>query len=197
MNNKEKENIETAVQSTSGEIFAYKLKKLNSFYFQLIVLCGIVAAATIAVAIIANALIGIAVAVALSLIYLYFSRDEVKRSLGIVFTVEGANIKIRKLRAVIGDDGFIPPRLMWYDVTTLSSGLIDNEKAKSMKRLHIPKTVTHIEKGAFDGCASLKALVFEHSEEEFKNIRIEDELSRFTLEFGVPFPEIKKSGGAK
>ena len=119
MNNKEKENIETAVQSTSGEIFAYKLKKLNSFYFQLIVLCGIVAAATIAVAIIANALIGIAVAVALSLIYLYFSRDEIKRSLGIVFTVEGANIKIRKLRAVIVDDGFIPPRLMWYDVTTL------------------------------------------------------------------------------
>ena len=193
----EQKNIESTVTATSGEIFADKLKKFNSFYFQLVVLCAVVAAATIAVSIIASALIGIAVAIALALIYLYFSRDELKRSLGIGFAIKGASISIRELSMVIGSDGFIPSRLMWYDVTEISSSILNNKKAGELKCLHIPKTVTRIEKGAFDGCRSLKVLAFEHSESEFANLDIEADLSSFTLEFCVPFPYANDSGGAK
>ena len=197
MNTKEQKNIEAAVASTSTEIFANKLKKLNSFYFQLVVLCSVVAVATVTVALLASYVVGVIVAVALVLIYLYFSRDEIKRSLGIVFSINGINIKVRELRLVIDSDGFIPSRLMWYDVTEISAGILDNEKTKTLKRLYIPKTVSHIEKGAFDGCKSLTTLCFEHSEAEFAELTVEDDLSRFTLEFCVSFSDTTVEGGAK
>lgn len=193
----EQENIENSVVSTPEEIFVRKLEKFDSFYLQLVVLCAVVAAATVAVSIIANALVGLAVAVALALIYAYFSRDELKRSLGVVCTVNNASLRITQLTSAIETDAFVPSRIMWYDVTEIAHGVLENEKIQGVERLHIPSTVKRIEKGAFDGCDSLQALLFACGEDELEKMSVEEDLSRFTLKFGVPFPEKKKGGCAK
>jgi hypothetical protein len=200
MNDSEKLNIENAVTLTPEEIFAKRYEKFNSFYLQLVVLCAIVAAATIAVAVLADIIVGICVAIMLALFYVYFSRDELRRSLGIVCLVCGASLRVTSIHTVISislTDAFVPARLMWYDVTEIASGALANEKTSELKRLHVPKTVTLIEKGAFDGCDTLNTLIFERNEEEFKKITVEEDLSHFDLIFGVPFPKNKKGDGTK
>ena len=200
MNDNEKVNTENAVTLTPYEKFAKKLQKFNSFYLQLVVLCAAVAAATIAVAIIADVIVGICVALTLAIIYVYFSRDELRRSLGIACLVSDASLKVTAIRAVRSismTEAFVPSRLMWYDVTVIANGALVSKKNSELERLYIPKTVSLIEKGAFDGCEALNTIVFEHSEDEFKKITVEDDLSRFTLIFDFPFSEIKKEGQAK
>ena len=197
MKKNEQKNIGNSVVLTSEEIFIRRLEKFDSFYFQLVILCAIVAAATVAVSILASVLVGLAVAIALAFIYAYFSRDELKRSLGIVFTVNNGGIKITELCSVIDSDAFVPARIMWYDVTEIGGGALASEKLHGLKRLHIPSTVKRIEKGAFDGCDSLTALLFACSEEELKKMSVEEDISRFAVEFGVPFPKSKKGGRAK
>ncbi len=193
----EQENIENSVVSTPEEIFVRRLEKFDSFYFQLVVLCAVVAAATVAVAILANFLVGAAVAITLALIYAYFSRDELKRSLGVVCTVNNASLRITQLTSAIDSDAFVPSRIMWYDVTEIAHGALENEKIQGVESLHIPSTVKRIEKGAFGGCDSLETLLFACSEDELEKMSVEEDLSRFTLKFGVPFPEKKKGGREK
>ena len=200
MNENEKVNIEKAVTLTPEEKFAKKREKFNSFYIQLVALCAIVAAATVAVAIIADVIVGICVAITLAIIYVYFSKDELRRSLGLVCLVSHASLRVTAVRAVRSislTDAFIPARLMWYDVAEIASGALAHEKNGELERLHLPKTITLIEKGAFDGCDTLNTLVFECSEAAFEKITVEEDLSRFTLVFDVPLPKKKKGGGAK
>lgn len=201
MNENEKVNNEQAVTLTPEEKFAKKYDKFKSFYLQLIVLCALVAASTIAVAVIANVIVGICVAITLSVIYMYFSRDEMKRSLGIVCDVSDASIKVTSVRAVSSiskTDAFIPARLMWYDVTVISGGALAHKKNAELERLRVPKTVALIEKGAFDGCDTLNTLIFECSEADLSKIKTEEDLSRFTLVFDTPLPSLpKKSKGGK
>ncbi len=199
MNDFEKLNIEAAAL-TPNEKFSKKLQKFNSFYLQLVVLCSIVAAATIAVAIIADVIIGICVAITLAIIYVYFSRDELRRSLGIACFVSNASLRVTAIRAVKSistTDVFVPARLMWYDVTEIASGALVNKRNAELEKLYVPKTVTLIEKGAFDGCETLNTVIFEHSNDEFKKITVEEDLSRFELVFDFPFSKIKKEEQAK
>ena len=198
MNDFEKVNIENAVTPTPYEKFEKKLQKFNSFYLQLVVLCAIVASATIAVAIIADVIVGICVAITLAIIYVYFSRDELRRSLGIECFVSDASLKITAIRAVRSiseTEAFIPSRLMWYDVTEIASGALVTKRNAELEKLYVPKTVALIEKGAFEGCETLKTIFFEHS--DLDNITVEEDLSRFELVFGVPFSDKKKEDGAK
>ena len=200
MNDFEKANIENAVTLTSVEKYAKKLQKFNSFYLQLIILCAIVAAATIAVAIIADVIVGMCVAITLAIIYVYFSRDELRKSLGIACFVSHASLKVTAIRAVRSismTEAFVPSRLMWYDVTDIASGALVSKRNAELEKLYIPKTITFIEKGAFDGCETLNTIIFEHSSDEFKKITIEEDLSRFALEFDASFSEIKKEEKAK
>ena len=200
MNDFEKSNNENAVTLTPYEKFAKKLQKFKSFYLQLVVLCAIVAAATIAVAVIADVIVGICVAITLAIIYVYFSRDELRRSLGIACFVSDASLKvtaIRALRSISTSEAFIPARLMWYDVTEIGSGALVSKRNAELEKLYVPKTVTLIEKGAFDGCETLNTVIFEHSEDEFKKITVEEDLSRFELVFDFPFSETEKEGQAK
>ena len=71
------------------------------------------------------------------------------------------------------------------------------KKNAELEKLYVPKTVTLIEKGAFDGCETLNTVIFEHSEDEFKKITVEEDLSRFELVFDFPFSETEKEGQAK
>lgn len=200
MNDFEKVNSENTVTLTPNEKFAKKYQKFNSFYLQLIILCAIVAAATIAVAIIADVIVGICVAITLAIIYVYFSRDELRRSLGIACVVSRANLRvtaIRAVRSISTADAFVPARLMWYDVTEIASGALVSKKNTELERLYIPRTVTFIEKGAFDGCETLNTIIFERSQSDFDKITVEEDLSRFDLVFDVPFSEKKKEDVAK
>ena len=200
MNDNEKVNIENSVTLTPEEKFVKKYEKFNSFYIQLVALCAVVAVSTIAVAIIANVIVGICVAITLSVIYVYFSRDELKRSLGIICTVSNASLRITSVRAIRSislTDAFVPARLMWYDVAEIASGALANKKNSELERLHLPKTILLIEKGAFDGCDTLNTLIFECNQEAFEKITVEEDLSRFVLVFDVALPKKKKGGGSK
>lgn len=200
MNDNEKMNIETTVALTSEEKFAKKYEKFNSFYLQLVILCGIVAAATITVVIVADVTVGICVGMILAIVYIYFSRDELKRSLGISCLVSNASLKVTSIQTVNSislTDAFVPAHLMWYDVTEIASGALSNSKNGELERLYIPKTVTLIEKGAFDGCNTLNTIAFECNEEDLKKITVKEDLSRFTLVFGTALPKKEKGGAGK
>ena len=176
---------------TPEEIFVKAKKKYGDFYLQLVVLLSIVATAAITVAVLMSVLAGFGVSVLLAAVYVYFSRDELKHSLGIRIKICDASIKIVGLRTIENSprEAWIPSRLMWYDVSAIETGALSDEKNAKLEVLHVPSTVRAIAKGAFDGCPSLHTIAFEQDEETIKGMNIEEDLSRFTLLFGASYPD--------
>ena len=176
---------------TPEEIFVKAKKKCDDFYLQLVALSAIVAAAAITVAVLVSVLAGLGVSILLAAVYAYFSRDELKHSLGVRIKICDASITVTKLCANKDSlrEAWIPDRLMWYNVTAIEKDALSDQANEELEILHVPSTVRTIEKGAFDGCDSLHTLAFEQDEAALENMNIEEELSRFTLVFGVSYPE--------
>ena len=191
---KKKETGSDTAQKSSSERYAERLYKFDSFYIQLIVCSAAVSAAAIAAAVLANVMIGILTAAALALIYAYFSADELRRDLGIRVRLCGVDLRITSFKALTGNEVFVPARLMWRDVTEIADGSFSCEANAEIEIIHIPSTITRIEKGAFDGCTSLKKICFESA--DVSRTEIDADISPYETEFGVPYPEkIKKKTG--
>ena len=93
---------------------------------------------------------------------------------------------------------FVPSRLLWLDVDTLSDKAFSCECAKNMHSVHLPATLTKIGKDVFEGCDALKTVYFEGTQEDFEKIESDTSFERFELIFcDCAEYEIKKPPKAK
>ena len=147
------------------------------------------------VAMLASVLIGILVAIALALIYEFFSYDELRRTLGIRVKLCGVDLRLVSFRSRTDNEAFVPARLMWRDLTEISCGAFDNAEGAKIELLHIPSTVKRIEKGALTGCTALKEILFEC--DDISTIEIDEDLSAYGVKLSVPYPEKLKKESFK
>ena len=189
-----KKDIKALEQTLSSEDrYLLRLKEFSSFYLMLVVFSGVTYAAAIAIAVIYNVLIGVALAIFTAIIYFFFSSEEPKRYLGLSCKNTAGRIHVTHVEAAYGDTVYIPSRFAWADVTVIGDSAITSSTDKPISALYLPKSIERIGKDALGNNGVSPVIYYEGSAEEWEQILKETDLSDITVIFLSPIPELKRN----
>ncbi len=178
----------------SEKLFPKRMAKVQSFYL----LFGIMYTAALGIAVyfaVSSDLKWAAVIAAVTVFfYVRFTDYTLDEQLGISYKTASGSLTVTRCRARYGDIFYIPSRLLWYDVETISDRAFFSPKAKNaeLHTIYIPKSIKHIGKDVFSSCESLSTVCFEGSRAEWEKVTKETDFSGFNMVFCAPFPTITK-----
>lgn len=178
--------------------FLDNLKHVNSSYLSCVETCACIALCGIVLAVQFFLWIGIGVALLSAILYVFYTKFILQKKLGISYQTTSGALTVTKLCPKDKEEIFVPRRLLWLDVDTLSDKAFSCECAKNMHSVHLPATLTKIGKDVFEGCDALKTVYFEGTQEDFEKIESDTSFERFELIFcDCAEYEIKKPPKAK
>lgn len=152
----------------------------HKFYLIFIIACALVALLSILLAIYANVLGGIGVAIILAISYRVILSDELKRRLSLSYRRVDGGLAL-SVKESGREDAYLPSRLMWLDVTELSRE--EKKPAATAVRLYLPRSLRHVDRDAFSGMDGLRELIYEGSEEEWSRVEVLADLTPYCLRF--------------
>ena len=82
-------------------------------------------------------------------------------------------------------------------VTEIGNRAFTHNSSKSIREIHLPKTLQKIGKSAFASLPALTDVYFEGDEEEWERISRFAPLENVTMHFGEPIPRIEKPKKSK
>ena len=183
---KEKEAVRD--ERSAEERYLFHLKQFQLFYLELVIGGALVLAIAVVLAIYKSVLAGILTALAVGAVYVYFTTDELRKSLGVSCKNEEGAMIVTGFDAKGEEELYLPARLLWVAVETVADGAGEKEGNASLISIHLPKSLCRIEADAFSGCEALTTVLFEGSEEEWSKVVCEADLSALTLVFDVAYP---------
>ena len=175
------------------ERYLLRLKEFSSFYLMLVTVCAVTYVAAIAIAIILNLLIGVALAIFTAIIYFFFSTQEPKRYLGISCKLCAGRIHITHLEAAYGDTAYVPSRLMWADVTKIDDGALASDENASISSLYLPSSIELIGKDIFGNNPTRPVIYYEGTLEEWEKISTQTDLSKLLVVPLSTMPVLRKN----
>lgn len=172
--------------------YAKRMAKFGTYYTQLLSCIILAVAASVAVAIMQSLMIGVAMAILSAILYVYFTHDEMLKSLGLDYQSVEGGILIRHCKASYGNVMWIPSRLIWFDVISIGDNAFDSEANSELTRVFFPSTLKSIGKNIFDGCPLISEIYFEGSEELWNSIEKGTDFSSYKVIFDAKYPPIPK-----
>ena len=158
-------------RETVEKDFNFFKKAFDKFYVYLVLACVSVFLLALYIAIGMNTKIGIAIGVAVMVLYAVLTSTVMKHILGVGYIPHGSEISVSvKNGGISAKDGrkYIPRRMLWLDVTAISGGAKTPDG--KTEELYIFKGITRIEADAFEGMTSLKKISFEGTALEWSEI---------------------------
>ena len=97
---------------------------------------------------------------------------------------------------------YIPDKVILLTVSEIGKRAFAHNSSKSIREIHLPKTIQKLGKSAFAGLPALTDVYFEGTEEEWERISRQAPLENVTMHFGESVPKIvrpkrKKKAKAK
>ena len=168
---KEKEKNLLSVEAEAGLSpnvrYACRLHRFHRFYWTLVTVAGIVCALSVVIAVIANVLVGLCLAVCTAVIYHHSKKCALSRMLGLVCTATENGLCIQSASAMGEETLYLPTHLMGMRVRALGSTPF-----------------------ACKGNDALKTVCFFGSRKEWDGIAAACELSDLTVLCDVPCPDV-------
>ncbi len=186
-----KKNIDES-QMTSEEIYLSRLKGFQSYYLQLVIFAAAAIGVGIAVAVISSVLLGAALVLLSASVYVYFSKDEARKQLGIGFSNTDGHIVIKRLTATYGDCAVVPSRLIWADVTHIGDGALSSKKNSGLSRIYLPRSIERIGKDVFGDNSQPLTVLYEGTAEEWGEVECLTDLSACEILFECEQPTLPK-----
>lgn len=143
-------------------------KEFEKFYVQLLVGSAIVVLMGIAVAVLVSVPVGAVIFVAGCGIYLYFTRDELKKCLGLGYKRCMDGWAVTPVAAEKKESLWIPERLMGLPVTELFLG--EESAVASLREIGLPASICRLEKDLFERLPNLQRVYFLGTEEQWEKI---------------------------
>ena len=180
------ENEKTeSVQNADGQIsFLDALKKTNSSYLTLVIICAFIAICGIIITLVLHLLwLGITIAFSSAIVYMLFTKVILLKNLGISYQTTSGQLTVTKLCAKDKSEIFVPRRLLWLNVTRLESRAFECSQSDILTEIHLPDTIMEIGENAFEGCSSLKKIYFQGNREKWESIDNQTDFTAFELIF--------------
>ena len=172
--------------------YAKRMLNFSNFYIGFIAVVGVIMAIAVAVAVLYNVLLGVALALFGAFFYWTILSDNMSNMLGVRYVSLAGGIRITMCRARYGDVMWIPERLMGFDIIAIGDGAFKSPKNSELKKVFLPKTLSEIGKDIFEGCDALGDIYYQGSEEEFGKISCETDLSPYRIIFDAKYPPVAK-----
>lgn len=193
------ERIKEIIDGSHAEKeFLDSLKKIKDSYLHTVIVCAALVAAGIALAVFVNTVLGLVIGVAAVLIYMFMTKDILKKNLGISHRSTSGALSVTALDAKGKEELWLPSRLIGLDVTEIEANAFKEGQNSNIQTLHLPATIKVIGENVIEGCPNLKTLYFEGSEEEWNGIIKNFELGEIELiffdesKYSLPKPPKKK-----
>lgn len=165
--------------------FEEKVKKFNRFYLCLVIAVASVSVAAIITAMYINIMAGVIIGICGVLAYLLLLSDEMKRSLGIWYRRIEGGLSVwviePKKKDCVSSERYIPQKIMWLDVVSLSAPEGKDRPDTTATTLYIPPSVKRIEKDALSSMTSLVCIKYLGSSEEWAQVICEAELDGINI----------------
>ena len=143
-------------------------REFEKFYKQLLVGCALVLILGIVVAVLVSVSVGMVIFLGGCAIYLYFTRDELKRRLGLGYkrVLDGwaAIPRAEKTTEVL----WIPEKLMGLPVTELS---VDEAAERSpLREIYLSENIRRLDEKIFEKLPNLEKVYYLGSEEQWNRV---------------------------
>ena len=176
---KEKPEAELEKCDPSCDSFEARKKDFDKYYLWLVIMCGLMGIAAVAVALYIKFFAGIVIFAAVPLVYSVFLSDRLQKSFGLICrtTSEGVSVAVIRRSAKSEDEeAEIPDKLMWYNVISLH-GAGGKKQNVTLKKLYIPDSVKSISEDSFKDLPVLKELHYRGSREEWERVDCKADIS--------------------
>lgn len=191
----------SAEGASPTELYLERLDEFCRTYLQLVIFIGCVEGIAIVIAVCASVLLGAALAILAAAVYAFIVPDELYKLLGLRYKNENGHITVSRAIAKHGNELVIPSRLMLADVTVIADNAFSSPNGE-LKRIFLPRSITHIGKNVLPSDGSVSELCYEGTREEWDKITVETDLSGITLVLEAAYPTLpprqrkKKAKGA-
>ena len=175
----------------SEKLFPKRMEKMQSFYLFLVIMCTAALGIAVYFAVSRDLKWAAVIAAATVFFYVRFTGYTLDEQLGISYKTASGSLTVTRCRARYGDIFYIPSRLLWYDVESISDKAFFSPKAKNgeLHTVYIPKSIKKIGKDIFVSCESLTTVCFEGTEKEWEMINKETDFSEYQMVFCAVFPK--------
>ena len=193
---KENDNTKTGEESAAAlpphKEYVKRLADNKEKYIQTLIMALAFSATGIVIAIIEDLLIGIALALLAAVLYVRFASDAMYKTLGFRYSTYTHGMKLTLCRACYGDVMWIPARLNFFEVTRIEDHAFKTKHNAELRCVFLPRTLKSIGKDVFEDCGALCDVFYEGSEEEWKKIETETDLSSYRVVFDAKYPPMPK-----
>ncbi len=185
------ENINVEQELADTEKYLRGLEHFQKFYLTLVVMASATVCIGIVIALFAKLFIGIALALISACLYMYFSADEARKSLGIRYNNTDGHIVITSLQVAYGSTLVVPDRFIYADVRAIADGALANKKNSELVALYLPRSIEKIGQNIFSEGQSI-TVYYEGTPEEWDKIHSKTDFSGQSILFECELPRLPK-----
>ena len=184
--------IEEAATDYEARRFLSALKAIKKGYIWALIITACITAGSIVCAVHYRASVGILLLAFAVAVYLAIIINLLYSKLGIAYQAFHGGMTVTALYGKGREIIYIPDRVMLLTVTEIGTRAFSHESSKSIREIHLPKTLLRIGTSAFADLPALTDVYYEGSEEEWAEISRLAPLENVTLHFGEPIPRLEK-----
>ena len=174
---------------TVSERYLARLKAYGDYYVMLVCFVAVCAAAAVGIALFFSVLIGLALAIACSAVYLFCTKSEAKNQLGLCVEHIRGTVYVKKADAVYGDELIIPDRIELARVTHICDGAFSGVTENDLKVIYIPCGICYIGRNIFGENGECEVR-FEGTATEWERIEKHTDIENVVC--GADYPRLPK-----
>ena len=168
--------------------YSKRMLEFSSYYTGILCMVAAIVFAAIALAVLYNVLVGVAIALFGVVLYSVMVSDNMSKTVGVRYTSIAGGIRLTLCRARYGDVMWVPSSLIGFDVIAIGDRAFSSPKNAELKRVFLPSTLKEIGVDIFAGCEALEVIYYQGSEEEWKKITTLTDTSAYKLVFDAKYP---------
>ena len=202
MKDTEQNGVEEAVEETitieetatdyEARRFLVALKAIKKGYIWALIITACITAGSIVCAVHYRASVGILLLAFAVAVYMAIIINLLYSKLGIAYRSFHGGMTVTALYGKGREVVYIPDRVMMLTVTEIGTRAFSHESSKSIREIHLPKTLLRIGTSAFANLPALTDVYYEGSEEKWAEISRLAPLENVTLHFGEPIPKLER-----
>ncbi|MBO7303408.1 MAG: hypothetical protein J6U68_04400 [Clostridia bacterium] len=177
---------------TEEEKFLKTLKDVRIGYICTLVVTAIILIGAIASAVLYKVSLGLLLIILAIVTYTAIVTNLLYKNLGISYRALHGCLTVRALYGKGREVVYIPKRIILLTVTEIGMRAFTHESSKSIREIHLPKTLLRIGASAFAKLPALTDVYYEGTEEEWNAISALAPLENVTMHFCEPIPELIK-----
>ena len=179
-------------EQTEEQKFLSSLKTVKKGYKIALAVSSIIALAAIISAVHFRASFGLLIMVFAIVTYLAIVINLLYSKLGIAYKSYHGGMTVTALYGKGREVIYIPDQVIMLTITEIGAKAFTHESSKSIREIHLPKTILKIGKSAFASLPALTDVYYEGTEAEWQEISSLAPLENVTLHFESPIPKLEK-----